>query len=60
MGCAWAREHATRGTGRACGFRVGWVSFSGPKEPAKDYLLALDRPRPALFRGIAWSSARNS
>lgn len=27
---------------RACGFRVGWVSFSGPKEPAKDYLLALD------------------
>lgn len=27
---------------RACGFRVGWVSFSGPKEPARDYLLALD------------------
>ncbi len=27
---------------RACGYRVGWVSFSGPKEPAKDYLLALD------------------
>lgn len=27
---------------RACGFRVGWVSFSGPKESAKDYLLALD------------------
>ncbi len=26
---------------RACGYRVGWVSFSGPKEPAKDYLLAL-------------------
>jgi alanine-synthesizing transaminase len=27
---------------RACGYRVGWVSFSGPKEHAKDYLLALD------------------
>ncbi len=27
---------------RACGFRVGWVSFSGAKEAAKDYLLALD------------------
>ena len=27
---------------RACGYRVGWVSFSGPKEHARDYLLALD------------------
>ncbi len=27
---------------RACGFRVGWVSFSGAKEEAKDYMLALD------------------
>ncbi len=27
---------------RACGFRVGWVSFSGAKEAAKDYMLALD------------------
>jgi alanine-synthesizing transaminase len=27
---------------RACGYRVGWLSFSGPKEHAKDYLLALD------------------
>ncbi len=27
---------------RACGYRVGWLSFSGPKAHAKDYLLALD------------------
>jgi alanine-synthesizing transaminase len=27
---------------RACGWRVGWLSFSGPKDHAKDYLLALD------------------
>ncbi|MBS2022490.1 MAG: aminotransferase class I/II-fold pyridoxal phosphate-dependent enzyme, partial [Deltaproteobacteria bacterium] len=27
---------------RACGYRVGWLSFSGEKEHAKDYLLALD------------------
>lgn len=27
---------------RACGFRVGWVSFSGEKGGAKDYLQALD------------------
>jgi alanine-synthesizing transaminase len=27
---------------RACGWRVGWLSFSGPREHAKDYLLALD------------------
>jgi len=27
---------------RACGWRVGWLSFSGPKEHARDYLLALD------------------
>ncbi|MCS6969409.1 MAG: aminotransferase class I/II-fold pyridoxal phosphate-dependent enzyme [Planctomycetota bacterium] len=27
---------------RACGYRVGWVSFSGAREAAKDYLLALD------------------
>jgi alanine-synthesizing transaminase len=27
---------------RACGFRVGWVSFSGPREHARDYLLGLD------------------
>jgi alanine-synthesizing transaminase len=27
---------------RACGYRVGWLSFSGPKEHAQDYLLALD------------------
>jgi alanine-synthesizing transaminase len=27
---------------RACGFRVGWLVFSGEKEAAKDYLLGLD------------------
>ena len=27
---------------RACGFRVGWVSFSGEKGGAKDYLQALE------------------
>jgi alanine-synthesizing transaminase len=27
---------------RACGFRVGWLSFSGEKELARDYLMALD------------------
>jgi len=27
---------------RACGFRVGWVSFSGEKGGARDYLQALD------------------
>ena len=27
---------------RACGFRVGWVSFSGEKEGARDYLQALE------------------
>ncbi len=27
---------------RACGWRVGWLAFSGPKEHARDYLLALD------------------
>jgi alanine-synthesizing transaminase len=27
---------------RACGFRVGWVSFSGEKEGARDYLRALE------------------
>ncbi len=27
---------------RACGYRVGWVSFSGETEHARDYLLALD------------------
>lgn len=27
---------------RACGYRVGWVSFSGARAHAKDYLLALD------------------
>jgi alanine-synthesizing transaminase len=27
---------------RACGFRVGWVSFSGTNEHAKDYLHGLD------------------
>ncbi|UCH29809.1 MAG: aminotransferase class I/II-fold pyridoxal phosphate-dependent enzyme [Myxococcales bacterium] len=27
---------------RACGFRVGWVSFSGTNELAKDYLQGLD------------------
>lgn len=28
---------------RACGYRVGWVSFSGDVEPARDYLNALDK-----------------
>lgn len=28
---------------RACGYRVGWVSFSGDVEPARDYLHALDK-----------------
>jgi len=27
---------------RACGYRVGWVSFSGAKSEAQDYLQALD------------------
>lgn len=27
---------------RSCGFRVGWLSFSGEKEGAADYLLGLD------------------
>ncbi len=27
---------------RACGFRVGWVSFSGEKSGARDYLQALE------------------
>ncbi|MEI6713753.1 MAG: aminotransferase class I/II-fold pyridoxal phosphate-dependent enzyme [Verrucomicrobiota bacterium] len=27
---------------RACGFRVGWVSFSGEKDGAKEYLQALE------------------
>jgi alanine-synthesizing transaminase len=27
---------------RACGLRVGWVSFAGEKSHAKDYFLALD------------------
>jgi alanine-synthesizing transaminase len=27
---------------RACGYRVGWLSFSGERAGAKDYLLALD------------------
>jgi alanine-synthesizing transaminase len=27
---------------RSCGFRVGWLSFSGEKEQAHDYLLGLD------------------
>jgi alanine-synthesizing transaminase len=27
---------------RACGWRVGWLSFSGPKDHARDYLAALD------------------
>lgn len=27
---------------RACGYRVGWVSFSGAREAAQDYLRALD------------------
>jgi alanine-synthesizing transaminase len=28
---------------RACGYRVGWVSFSGEVEPAREYLAALDK-----------------
>lgn len=28
---------------RACGYRVGWVSFSGELEPAREYLSALDK-----------------
>lgn len=28
---------------RACGYRVGWVSFSGEVEPAREYLNALDK-----------------
>jgi len=27
---------------RACGYRVGWVSYSGAREPARDYLQGLD------------------
>ncbi len=27
---------------RSCGFRVGWLSFSGEKEGAQEYLLGLD------------------
>ncbi|MEO8223591.1 MAG: pyridoxal phosphate-dependent aminotransferase [Gammaproteobacteria bacterium] len=27
---------------RACGYRVGWVSFSGAREHARDYMQALD------------------
>ncbi len=27
---------------RACGFRVGWLSFAGEKDNAKEYLMALD------------------
>lgn len=27
---------------RACGFRVGWLSFNGEKESARDYLSALE------------------
>ena len=27
---------------RACGYRVGWVSFSGDRSTAGDYLLGLD------------------
>ncbi|MCC5794763.1 MAG: aminotransferase class I/II-fold pyridoxal phosphate-dependent enzyme [Chromatiales bacterium] len=27
---------------RACGYRVGWVSFSGAREQSQDYLQALD------------------
>ncbi len=27
---------------RACGFRVGWVSFSGDREPAGEYLQAME------------------
>jgi alanine-synthesizing transaminase len=28
---------------RACGYRVGWVSFSGDVEAARDYLAAIDK-----------------
>ncbi len=28
---------------RACGYRVGWVSFSGDIEPAREYLSGLDK-----------------
>ncbi|HEY6645455.1 aminotransferase class I/II-fold pyridoxal phosphate-dependent enzyme [Povalibacter sp.] len=28
---------------RACGYRVGWVSFSGEVEPAREYLNGLDK-----------------
>ncbi|MGH8176782.1 MAG: aminotransferase class I/II-fold pyridoxal phosphate-dependent enzyme [Steroidobacter sp.] len=28
---------------RACGYRVGWVAFSGEVEPAREYLSALDK-----------------
>ena len=28
---------------RACGYRVGWVSFSGEVEPAREYMNALDK-----------------
>ncbi len=28
---------------RACGWRVGWLSFSGPKDHARPYLEALDK-----------------
>jgi alanine-synthesizing transaminase len=27
---------------RACGFRVGWLSFSGEKDRAREYLMGLD------------------
>ncbi len=27
---------------RACGFRVGWLSFSGEKDSAREYLMGLD------------------
>jgi alanine-synthesizing transaminase len=27
---------------RACGYRVGWISFSGEREPAKEYLHAVE------------------
>ena len=27
---------------RACGWRVGWLSFAGPKDHARDYLKAID------------------
>jgi alanine-synthesizing transaminase len=28
---------------RACGYRVGWVSFSGDVEPAREYISAVDK-----------------